>query len=167
MRFPPAFLRSIVERFHYGSRQTRIFNQSINASAPCRLRHMSAWAAEIDLLSSQYDVLFIQRGNLQGIMPAAAHRRAGTLASRASYPDYFTEASCRVSNPAQSLQALTPGVHRLWRLRARRLRQPGNRGWPSFCFQPLPRPRHSGRHQARGCRVRRRFRGHRPAAACC
>jgi Subtilase family len=108
--FPPALLRSVVERYHNGPRRTRIFNQSINAAAPCRLRHMSAWAAEIDLLSAQNDILFIQSaGNLQSLCEppltgVQEHLRAGR-----PYPAYLTEASCRVSNPAQSLQALTVG----------------------------------------------------------
>jgi hypothetical protein len=63
--FPPEAVRAVVERFHQGPRQTRIFNHSINATAPCRTRYMSAWAAEIDLLCATYDVLFVQSsGNL-------------------------------------------------------------------------------------------------------
>ena len=52
--FPPEVLRAVVQRFHNGPRQTRIFNHSINANAYCRTRYMSAWAAEIDLLCSAY-----------------------------------------------------------------------------------------------------------------
>ncbi len=108
--FPPGLLRSIVERYHRGPRQTRIFNHSINTVAPCRLRHMSAWAAEIDLLSAQYDILLIQcAGNLYPSseppwIGVQEHLRAGR-----GYPNYLCEPSCRVANPAQSLQALTVG----------------------------------------------------------
>ena len=103
-------LRSVIERYHFGPRRTRIFNHSINAVAPCRLRHMSAWAAEIDLMSAQYDILFIQSaGNLYPScdppwIGVQEHLRAGR-----NYPDYLCEHACRVSNPAQSLQALTVG----------------------------------------------------------
>jgi hypothetical protein len=63
--FPPEVLRAAVTRFHTGPRQTRIFNHSINASGYCRTRYMSAWAAEIDLLSATYDILIVQSaGNL-------------------------------------------------------------------------------------------------------
>jgi hypothetical protein len=108
--FPPALLRSVVERYHHGPRHTRIFNQSINAVAPCRLRHMSAWAAEIDLLSVLYDILLFQSaGNLyQSSEPPWAGVREHLKAGRA-YPGYLCERSCRVANPAQSLQALTVG----------------------------------------------------------
>ena len=46
--FPPAAMREVIEKFHLGPRGTRIFNHSINAASPCRTRHMSAWAAEMD-----------------------------------------------------------------------------------------------------------------------
>lgn len=108
--FPPEAVRAVVERFHQGSRQTRIFNNSINASAPCRTRYMSAWAAEIDLLCATYDVLFVQSaGNLplSGNNPQPGvkdHLTAGR-----DYPAYLYEASTRIANPGQSLQALTVG----------------------------------------------------------
>ena len=38
--FPAAAIRAVVERFHGGPRKTRLFNHSINASVPCRLRHI-------------------------------------------------------------------------------------------------------------------------------
>jgi hypothetical protein len=108
--FPPEAIRAAVERFHKGPRETRIFNHSINASVPCRTRYMSAWAAEMDLLSAAYDVLFIQSaGNLPlaGNNPQPGvrdHLNAGR-----NYPAFLYEASTRIANPAQSLQALTVG----------------------------------------------------------
>jgi hypothetical protein len=108
--FPPEAIRAVVERFHEGPRETRIFNHSINASAPCRTRYMSAWAAEIDLLSAAFDVLIVQSaGNLplSGNNPQPGvkdHLDAGR-----DYPVYLYEASTRVASPAQSLQALTVG----------------------------------------------------------
>ncbi|HBP89969.1 MAG TPA: protease [Nitrospiraceae bacterium] len=108
--FPPEALRSVVKRFHLGPRQTRIFNHSINANVYCRTRYMSAWAAEIDSLCEAYDVLVVQSaGNIpiSSISPNLGvkdHLNAGR-----DYPSYLYEASARIANPAQSLQALTVG----------------------------------------------------------
>lgn len=108
--FPPEVLRAVVERYHLGARHTRIFNHSINANSYCRIRYMSSWAAEIDLLCSVYDVLIIQSaGNLptEGSRPYLGikdHLEAGR-----PYPQYLSESAARIANPAQSLQALTVG----------------------------------------------------------
>jgi hypothetical protein len=107
---PAAVIREVVKRFHEGKRKTRIFNHSINADAPCRTRHMATWAAEIDLLSNEYDVLVIQSiGNLKTSRQAPRPGIAEQLGSGNNYPDYLSEEACRVANPAQSLQALTVG----------------------------------------------------------
>jgi hypothetical protein len=108
--FPPAVLHDAIVRFHEGTRKTRLFNHSINAAAPCRTRHMSAWAAEIDLLCSQLDILLIQSaGNLYcseaGPFPGISQH----LSAGRQYPAYLCESSSRIANPAQSLQALTVG----------------------------------------------------------
>jgi hypothetical protein len=108
--FPPAVLREVVKRYHEGKRKTRIFNHSINADAPCRARHMSAWAAELDLLCNDYDVLVIQSaGNLKYTRPAPRLGIAEHITAGNEYPNYLGEGACRVANPAQSLQALTVG----------------------------------------------------------
>ena len=107
---PAALMRAVVQQYHNGSRHTRIFNHSINANCHCRLRHMSAWAAEIDMLCHQFDVLIVQTiGNLldRALVPSAGildHLDAGR-----SYPQYLVESSSRVANPGQSLQAVTVG----------------------------------------------------------
>ena len=107
---PPALIRDVVQHFHNGPRQTRIFNHSINADAPCRRKHMSAWAAEIDRLSNEHDILVIQSiGNLRPSHPAPKIGVAELLSSGKPYPDYLGEEGCRLANPAQSLQALTVG----------------------------------------------------------
>lgn len=107
---PPALIREVIQHYHQGKRRTRIFNHSINADAPCRTKHMSAWAAEIDRLCNEHDILVIQSiGNLR---PSCASPKAGVaelLHAGKAYPDYLSEQSCRLSNPAQSLQALTVG----------------------------------------------------------
>lgn len=108
--FPPAVLREVVKRFHEGKRKTRVFNHSINADAPCRTRHMSAWAAEIDLLSNDYDVLIIQSsGNLKSSRPAPRLGIAEHITGGKPYPTYLAESACRIASPGQSLQALTVG----------------------------------------------------------
>jgi hypothetical protein len=108
--FPPEVLRAAVTRFHTGPRQTRIFNHSINASGYCRTRYMSAWAAEIDLLSATYDILIVQSaGNLPRTGPVPYIGVKDHLDAGRPYPKYLYEDSARVANPGQSLQALTVG----------------------------------------------------------
>jgi len=107
---PPALIRQVVTHFRTGPLQTRIFNHSINADAPCRQKHMSAWAAEIDRLSNEHDILVIQSvGNLQITNPVPKPGVTELLHGGKDYPGYFTEACCRLANPAQSFQALTVG----------------------------------------------------------
>jgi len=108
--FPPEVLRKAVARFHGSPRQTRIFNHSINASGYCRTRYMSAWAAEIDILSASYDILIVQSaGNLPTTGPVPYIGVKDHLDAGRPYPKYLYEDSARVANPAQSLQALTVG----------------------------------------------------------
>lgn len=108
---PEHYLAKVVEHFGDGPRATRIFNHSINAAAPSRQKRMSSWAAKIDQLSHEKDVLFIQSvGNIVesvGTMPGPglrAHLRAGR-----AHPEHLFEASSRVANPGQALHALTVG----------------------------------------------------------
>lgn len=110
--FPPNLLRSIIKKYHLESaKKTRLYNHSIASFYPCRLQHMSAWAAEIDNLSYEHDVLFLQAaGNIHEDFPGPI--RVGIiphLLTGKKYPRYLLERSCRIPNPAQSLQALTVG----------------------------------------------------------
>lgn len=107
---PPALIREVIQHYHLGNRKTRIFNHSINADAPCRTKHMSAWAAEIDRLCNEHDILVIQSiGNLKSSCPAPKAGVVEFLTGGKAYPAYLGEQSCRLSNPSQSLQALTVG----------------------------------------------------------
>lgn len=109
---PPSYLRSVVEKFHHGARATRLFNHSIAAYRPCRLRNMSAWAAAMDWLSWEYDVLFFQSaGNLPSSSSALPFRLGvlDHLNSGFNYPDYLTRPSSRIPSPSESLQAITVG----------------------------------------------------------
>lgn len=108
--FPAEAIRTIVQHFHFGPRETRLFNHSINAYGPCRVRYMSSWAAEIDALADEHDVLVIQSaGNILRTGPLPYPGVQDHLAAGRAYPDYFVEHSARVANPGQSLQALTVG----------------------------------------------------------
>lgn len=108
--FPPLLLRKIIEKY-YVTNNTRIFNHSIAGFAPFRLQHMSSWAAEMDDLSYENDILFIQAaGNI--IVDHNGPFRYGItqhLTAGRSYPNYLLEASCRMPSPAQSLQSITVG----------------------------------------------------------
>ena len=108
--FPAALLRQIVDRYYNGPRHTRIFNHSINADCHCRVRHMSAWAAQIDAMSEQFDILVIQSaGNIKKSATAPRSGILDHLGAGRVYPDYLIQPSSRVANPAQSLQALSVG----------------------------------------------------------
>lgn len=108
--FPAEAMRKAVEMYHFGPRITRIFNHSINAYGYCRLRYMSSWAAEIDALSNEYDVLIIQSaGNIRPVGPMPYPGVKDHLNAGRTYPEYLYELAARVSNPGQSLQALTVG----------------------------------------------------------
>jgi subtilisin family serine protease len=109
--FPPALISNIV-KFYQGERGTRIFNHSIAGSTPCRTQYMSAWAAEIDNLSWQHDILFIVAAGNLPIDSSLSNTRLSIrdrLQQGKTYPDYLLSDSCRVPNPAQSFQALTVG----------------------------------------------------------
>lgn len=127
--FPPAAIRAAVEHFHLNGRNTRVFNHSINATAPSRTRYMSAWAAEIDKLCSQHDILVVQStGNIpsSGNSPLIGVKEH--LVADRQFPAYLCEPSCRVANPAQSLQALSVGSVAYGAFE--------NGGWKSFAEEP-------------------------------
>jgi Subtilase family len=108
--FPAEVLEEIVE-IYYRRTGTRIYNHSIAGISPCRTQSMTSWAAAIDKLSWENDVLFIvAAGNIEAqanfvTRPSiAAHIQAGR-----NYPEYLLQPSARIANPAQSFQALTVG----------------------------------------------------------
>jgi len=91
---------------------TRIFNHSLAGTVPCLTRYMSAWAAAIDQLTWQKDILLIvAAGNLplDGRLGPTRLSIVEHLAANRPYPDYLLKAACRIANPAQSFQALTVG----------------------------------------------------------
>ena len=83
---------------------TKIYNLSIASRSPCRIKHMTSWAASIDKLTYENDVLFIiATGNLSKEV-VKSH-----LNLLSQYPDFLLEKSSRISNPSQSSFALTVG----------------------------------------------------------
>jgi subtilisin family serine protease len=109
---PEEYLQQVVAHFHAAPRFTKIFNHSINANLPCPKQRMTSWAAKLDQLSHEQEVLFIQStGNqnrdrgTQANPGLCDHLDAGTQP-----PDHQLAASMRVANPAQSLHALTVGA---------------------------------------------------------
>jgi len=71
---------------------------------------MSAWAAEIDQLSFEHDVLFIVcAGNLETDNSMPTRKGLSQHLATGTYPSYLGEGSCRIGNPAQSSQAITVG----------------------------------------------------------
>ncbi len=109
---PELYLQKVVEHFHAAPRYTKIFNHSINTRHPCPRKRMTAWAAKLDELSHEHDVLFIQSagnqdrlGNGDQVNPGLATH----LAANRTPPNHLLQDSMRVANPAQSLHALTVG----------------------------------------------------------
>lgn len=107
---PSLYLTQIVA--DYAVNGTRLFNHSISASVPHQLQHMSAWAATMDHLSWQYDILFIQSAGNLPKQTNKPNERLGVLDSLNAgipYPNYLNEPTSKISTPAESLQALTVG----------------------------------------------------------
>jgi len=105
--YPPQLMKDIVSDYQ----GTKIFNLSVNSFAPCRTKHMSEWAASIDRLMFDNDILFIiSAGNVDRTYGLEA--RPGIhdyIKSGRIYPDFLLEPSCRIANPAQSCFAITVG----------------------------------------------------------
>ena len=165
LEMPPGdVIRAVVMKYHTQNRRTRIFNHSINSRSFCRLRYMSAWAAEIDSLSASFDVLVIQSaGNLGTSGPGNLIGIREHLIAGRDYPEFLYEPSTRVANPAQSLQALTVGSIAYGAFNAD--------GWRTFAqdFPILPRSQdrscHLECHQARSRGIRWRLRPHTESAS--
>lgn len=93
---PSAYLARVVSHFE----GTKIFNQSINERRPFKRQRMSSWAAKIDQLSYEKDILFIQ---------SAGNLSRDLLSGTSPHPAHLLQDNAGVANPAQSLHALTVG----------------------------------------------------------
>ncbi|EFE91630.1 hypothetical protein GCWU000341_01799 [Oribacterium sp. oral taxon 078 str. F0262] len=103
--YPPKTIAIAVQKYNVeSSPPTKIFNHSIGSRRPCEMKHMTSWAAEIDSQSYNNDVLFIQAAGNISTDVISAYWQAGY-----PYPEYLDRELCRISNPAQSLQAITVG----------------------------------------------------------
>ncbi len=87
----------------------RVFNLSVNSCLPSRIKHMSSWAATIDTLINEKNILFlISAGNIS-ISDERGFGINHFIENGKNYPDYLNEAYCRIANPAQSSFAITVG----------------------------------------------------------
>ena len=87
----------------------RVFNLSVNSCLPSRIKHMSSWAATIDTLINEKNILFlISAGNIS-ISDARGFGISHFIENGKNYPDYLNELYCRIANPAQSSFAITVG----------------------------------------------------------
>ena len=106
---PSKILETVIDTFYLNqTNKTKIYNHSVGEDTPFdgeQLKHMSAWAAKMDDLSYDNDILFIQAaGNIpENII------KGMIIGLDKPYPKYFSEKPTRLSNPAQSLQAITVG----------------------------------------------------------
>jgi len=109
---PEDYLQKVVAHFHAAPRFTKIFNHSINAKVPCPKQRMTSWAAKLDQLSHEQEVLFIQSSGNQDRHGSGDQANPGLSAhldAGKQPPDHQLESSMRVANPAQSLHVLTVG----------------------------------------------------------
>lgn len=99
---PSSIMQEIVDDF--GGSGTRIYNLSVTERVPCARIHMSTWAAKIDQLSLDKDVLFvISSGNIQSASISTILENGNV------YPSYLLEDIGRIANPAQSSFGITVG----------------------------------------------------------
>lgn len=105
--YPAELMEFIADDFD----QVKIFNLSINSQVSTRTTHMSTWAATLDRLIFERNLLFIvSAGNIPSdsqipTIPGIVNH----LGMGRTYPQYLNEASSRIANPAQSLFSLTVG----------------------------------------------------------
>lgn len=92
---------------------SKIYNSSINSSMPYKTKHMSSWAAQIDMEMHKRDILFIQSAGNINISYSDGFPCTGIqkhIDNDNKYPSYlYNSESSRIANPAQSLFALTVG----------------------------------------------------------
>lgn len=99
-KLPAKLMQEIVE----DNKDCKIFNLSINSSAPFRSKHMSSWASTIDTLINNDNVIFIiSAGNI------TQDDIRNYLNKGNSYPNYLNELYSKIANPAQSSFAITVG----------------------------------------------------------
>lgn len=105
--FPPWLMERIVQDYP----TCNVFNLSVSSIRPCRLVHMSKWAASIDKVMADNNKLFIVcAGNIKRTTGSNTNPGiAEHIVARRGYPDYLYSPAARISDPAQSCFALTVG----------------------------------------------------------
>ncbi len=99
-QYPAELMQKIVEE----NLDCRIFNLSINSNAPFRKKHMSSWAAMLDKLIHENDILFIVSTGNVSFQDIRRYIQTGK-----TYPDYLSFPYCKIANPAQSSYSLVVG----------------------------------------------------------
>jgi hypothetical protein len=99
-RYPASLMVDIVNN----NEDCSIFNLSVNSDSAHRTGHMSTWAAILDKLSHEKNLLFlVSAGNI------SASDIRHYLSNGKAYPDYLEEKFCRLANPSQSSFSLSVG----------------------------------------------------------
>ena len=98
--FPPSLMERIVEE----NSDIKIFNLSVNSDAPHKNRHMSMWAATLDKLIHENDILFLNAvGNIDRVSIKHYHLQG------IKYPEYLENPLCRIANPSHSSFTISVG----------------------------------------------------------
>lgn len=106
--YPPDLMQLVCTK----NPDIKIFNLSVASKFGYRTTHMSSWAAAIDKLMWENDILFVlAAGNMPKNYgypnnPGILHYLHYT---QQSYPDFLLNKSSKIANPAQSCFALTVG----------------------------------------------------------
>lgn len=99
-RFPAELMQKILNQ----NTDCTIYNLSINSKVPYSRKHMSTWAATIDTLIHERNVIFIiSSGNIP------REDIKFFLDNNFQYPYYFQDPNCRIANPGQSSFAIVVG----------------------------------------------------------
>ncbi len=106
-KFEPKLMEEIVSDYS----ETRIFNLSVATNYSYSGTHMPAWAASLDKLIHEKDILFVvSAGNLY--MSSNWNRSLGIkehIEAGREYPNYLDRPGAKIANPGVSYFALTIG----------------------------------------------------------
>jgi hypothetical protein len=98
--YPAGLIKKIVD----DNKDCKIYNLSVSSNTPYRTKHMSTWAAIIDRLTFENDMLFlISAGNISFSVIQ------NFISKGINYPDYLERRFCKLGNPSQSCFSLTVG----------------------------------------------------------
>ena len=106
-KFEPKLMEEIVSDYS----DTRIFNLSVATNCSYSGTHMPAWAAALDKLIHEKNILFVvSAGNLRS--SSTWNRNLGIkehIEAGRDYPDYLDRPGAKIANPGVSCFALTVG----------------------------------------------------------